>query len=130
MATVIKTESRKAKCPCCGTNVDANEMGRAGLTPEILEELGKQIRDRILEETFFLAKSVRRQMDPSATSTELVLSEKIDELRTEITEKQHKMNNTLAQIVGGTGKGEVAEMLTSEILRQLFPQDEFDTTTA
>jgi len=40
------------------------------------------------------------------------------------------MNSTLAQIVGGTGKGEVAEMLTSEILRQLFPQDEFDTTTA
>ena len=69
-------------------------------------------------------------MDPTATSTELAISEKIDQLRTELTEKQHKMNSTLAQIVGGTGKGEVAEMLTSEILRQLFPQDEFDTTTA
>jgi len=130
MATVIKTETRNAKCPCCGTNVDSNEMGRAGLTPEILEELGKQIRDRILEETFLLAKSVRRQMDPAATSMELVLTEKIDQLRTEVSDKQNKTNSTLAQIVGGTGKGEVAEMLTSEILRQLFPQDEFDTTIA
>ncbi len=75
MATVIKTESRKAKCPCCGTNVDSNEMGRAGLTPEILEELGKQIHDRILEETFVLAKSMSSQMDPAATSTEIVLKE-------------------------------------------------------
>ena len=130
MATVIKTESRKAKCPCCGTNVDANEMGRAGLTPEILEKLGRYIRDGILEEMLAIAESVKRQMSPSSTSTELVISEKIDQLRVELTEKQHKMNSTLAQIVGGTGKGEVAEMLTSEILRQLFPQDEFDTTTA
>ena len=130
MATVIRTESRKAKCPCCGTNVDANEMGRAGLTPEILEKLGRYIRDGILEEMLAIAESVKRQMSPSSTSTELVISEKIDQLRVELTEKQHKMNSTLAQIVGGTGKGEVAEMLTSEILRQLFPQDEFDTTTA
>ena len=130
MATVIKTESRKAKCPCCGTNIDANEMGRAGLTPEILEKLGRYIRDGILEEMLAIAESVKRQMSPSSTSTELVISEKIDQLRVELTEKQHKMNSTLAQIVGGTGKGEVAEMLTSEILRQLFPQDEFDTTTA
>ena len=130
MAAVIKTESRKAKCPCCGTNVDANEMGRAGLTPEILEKLGRYIHDGILEEMLAIAESVKRQMSPSSTSTELVISEKIDQLRVELTEKQHKMNSTLAQIVGGTGKGEVAEMLTSEILRQLFPQDEFDTTTA
>jgi len=130
MATIIRTESRKAKCPCCGTNVDANEMGRAGLTPEILEKLGRYIHDGILEEMLAIAESVKRQMSPSSTSTELVISEKIDQLRAELTEKQHKMNSTLAQIVGGTGKGEVAEMLTSEILRQLFPQDEFDTTTA
>ena len=110
MATVIKTESRKAKCPCCGTNVDANEMGRAGLTPEILEKLGRYIRDGILEEMLAIAESVKRQMSPSSTSTELVISEKIDQLRAELTEKQHKMNSTLAQIVGGTGKGEVAEL--------------------
>ncbi len=130
MATVIKTESRKTKCPCCGTNINANDLGRAGITPEILEKLGRYIHDGILEEMLAIAESVKRQMDPSSTSTELVISEKIDQLRAELTEKQHKMNSTLAQIVGGTGKGEVAEMLTSEILRQLFPQDEFDTTTA
>jgi len=130
MATVIKTESRKTKCPCCGTNVNANDLGRAGITPEILEKLGRYIHDGILEEMLAIAESVKRQMNPSATSTELAISEKIDHLRAELSEKQHKMNNTLAQIVGGTGKGEVAEMLTSEILRQLFPQDEFDTTTA
>jgi hypothetical protein len=130
MTTVLKTESKKAKCPCCGTNVDANDLGRAGLTPEILEKLGRYIHDGILEEMLAISESVKRQMNPSSTSTELVVSEKIDQLRAELTEKQHKMNSTLAQIVGGTGKGEVAEMLTSEILRQLFPQDEFDTTIA
>jgi len=130
MATVIKTESRKTKCPCCGTNVNANDLGRAGITPEILEKLGKYIHEGILEQMLTIADSVKRQMNPSATSTELVLTEKIDQLRTELTEMQHKTNSTLAQIVGGTGKGEVAEMLTSEILRQLFPQDEFDTTNA
>jgi hypothetical protein len=69
-------------------------------------------------------------MDPTATSTELAISEKIDQSFKILTDKQHKMNSTLNSIVGGTGKGEIAEMLTSETLRQLFPQDEFDTTTA
>ena len=130
MATVIKTESRKTKCPCCGTSVNSNDLGRAGITPESFEKLGRYIHDGTLEEMLAIAESVKRQMNPSATSTELAISEKIDQLRAELTEKQHKMNSTLAQIVGGTGKGEVAEMLTSEILRQLFPQDEFDTTSA
>jgi len=130
MATVIKTESRKAKCPCCGSNVDANDMGRPGLTPEILEELGRQIHDRVLEETFVLAKSVRRQMDPSATSTELVLKEALAEGFTEVSKPLNQMNKVLAQIVGGTGKGDIAELVTVDALRQLFPQDDFDTTTA
>jgi len=130
MATVIKTESRKAKCPCCGSNVDANDMGRAGLTPEILEELGRQIHDKVLEETFVLAKSTRRQMDPSATSTELVLKEALAEGFTEVSKPLNQMNKVLAQIVGGTGKGDIAELVTVDALRQLFPQDDFDTTTA
>jgi len=130
VATVIKTESRKAKCPCCGTNIDANEMGRAGLTPEILEELGKQIHDRVLEETFILAKSMRRQMDPSATSTELVLKEALAEGLTDLSKPLNQMSKAIAQLVGGTGKGEVAELLTVEALRQFFPQDEFDATLA
>ena len=130
MATVIKTESRKTKCPCCGTNVNANDLGRAGITPEILERLGRYIHDGILEEMLAIAESVKRQMNPSATSTELAITEKLDQSFNSLIEKQNQMNKTLAQIVGGTGKGEVAEMLTSEILRQLFPQDEFDATTA
>jgi len=130
MTSVIKTESRETKCPCCGTTVNANDLGRAGISPEILEKLGRYIHDGILEEMLAISESVKRQMSPSATSTELVISEKIDQLRAEFSEKQHKTNSTLAQIVGGTGKGEVSEMLTSEILRQLFPQDEFDTSLA
>lgn len=130
MATVIKTDSRKAKCPCCGTNVNANDLGRAGITPEIFEKLGRYIHEGVLEEMLSIAESVKRQMNPSSTSTELVISEKMDQLRAELSEKQQKMNSTLNSLVGGTGKGEIAEMLTSEILRQLFPQDEFDTTTA
>ena len=30
MTAVIKTESRKTKSPCCGTNVNPNDLGRAG----------------------------------------------------------------------------------------------------
>ena len=65
MTTVIKTESRKTKCPCCGSNVDANDLGRAGLTPEILEKLAMYIHDGRLEETFVIAESYKRQMNPS-----------------------------------------------------------------
>ena len=79
MATVIKNES--INCPCCGTDVDVKDIERRGLKNGILIELDKQIRDGILEETFALATSVRRQMDPSSTSTELAISEKIDQLR-------------------------------------------------
>jgi hypothetical protein len=130
MATVIKTDSRKAKCPCCGTNVDANDLGRAGITPEIFEKLGRYIHDGVLEEMLSIAESAKRQMSPSSTSLELVMTEKIDQLRAELSKEAQKTNSTLNHIVGGTGKGEIAEMLTSETLRQLFPQDEFDTTTA
>jgi hypothetical protein len=128
MATVIKNES--INCPCCGTDVDVKDIERRGLKNGILIELDKQIRDGILEETFSLAKAQRRIMDPTATSTELAISEKIDQSFKILTEKQHKMNSTLNSIVGGTGKGEIAEMLTSETFRQLFPQDEFDTKDA
>jgi hypothetical protein len=130
MATVIKTELRKAKCPCCGTHVDVNKMGRAGLTSEILEELGRQIHDGILEATFVLAKSTRRQMDPAATSTELVMEKTMSKGFAEICKPLNQMSKVIAQIGGGTGKGEVAELVTTEALRQFFPQDEFDTTNA
>jgi len=128
MATVIKNES--INCPCCGIDVDVKHIERRGLRNEVLIELDKQIRDGTLEETFTLAKSVRRQIDPASTSTELAISEKIDQKFNILTEKQHKMNGTLNSIIGGTGKGEIAEMLISETFRQFFPQDEFDTKNA
>lgn len=124
MATVIKNES--SKCPCCGTNVDTNDLGRAGLSPEILKELGKQIHDGILEETFAIAKSIRRQMDPSTTSIELAL---IDVIKDGL-KPLKPMSSLLVQTLGGTGKGDVAELQITEALRQLYPQDEFDTTSA
>lgn len=128
MATVIKNES--INCPCCGIDVDVKDIERRGLKNGILIELDKQIRDGTLEETFAFAKSMRRQIDPSSTSAELAISEKIDQAFKVITEKQHKMNGTLNSIVGGTGKGEISEMLISETFRQLFPNDEFDTKNA
>ena len=130
MATVIKTESRETKCPCCGTNVNVNDLGRAGITPETLERLGRYIHDGTLEEMLVIAESVKRQMNPSATSNELVIQKTMSEGFAELSKPLNQMSKTLAQIVGGTGKGEVAEMFTTEILRQLFPQDEFDATTA
>jgi hypothetical protein len=48
----------------------------------------------------------------------------------ELSKPLNQMSRTIAQIVGGTGKGEVAELLTTEALRQFFPQDEFDTSQA
>ena len=128
MATVIKNES--INCPCCGIDVDVKDIERRGLKNGILIELDKQIRDGTLEETFAFAKSMRRQIDPSSTSAELAISEKIDQAFKVITEKQHKMNGTLNSIVGGTGKGEIAETLISETFRQFFPKDEFDTKNA
>ena len=128
MATIIKNES--INCPCCGIYVDVKDIERRGLKNGILIELDKQIRDGILEETFAFAKSMRRQIDPSSTSTELAISEKLDQNFKVLTERQHKMNSTLNSIVGGTGKGEIAEMLISETFRQFFPQDEFDTKNA
>ena len=130
MTSVIKTETRKTKCPCCGTNVNANDLGRAGVTPEILEKIAKYIREGNIEEMFAIAESVKRQMDPSATSTELVIQETMAEGFAEMSKPLNQMSKAIAQIVGGTGKGEVAELLTTETFRQLFPQDEFDTTIA
>ena len=76
MATVIKNES--VNCPCCGTDVDVKHVERRGLKNEILKELDKQIRNGVLEETFVLAASVKRQIDPSSTGTELAICEKLD----------------------------------------------------
>ncbi len=121
MATVIKT--REVKCPCCGAKVNANDLGRAGLTPELLEKLGKYIYEGTLEEMFAMAESVKRQMDPSATSTQLVVKESIEEGFAEMCKPLNQMNKSIAQLTGGTGKGEAAELLTTEVLRQFFPQD-------
>ena len=130
MASIIKTETRKTKCPCCGTNVNANDLGRAGITPEVLEKIGKYIREGNIEEMFAIADSVKRQMDPSATSIELVLKEALTDGFAEMSKPLNQMKNVLAQMAGGTGKGEVAELLTVEALRQLFYQDDFDDTKA
>ncbi len=48
----------------------------------------------------------------------------------EMSKPLNQMSKAIAQIVGGIGKGEVAELLTTEAFRQLFPQDKFDITTA
>ncbi len=127
MATVIKT--REVKCPCCGAKVNANDLGRAGLTPELLEKLGKYIHEGTLEEMFAMGESLKRQMDPSATSIELVLQGGLAAGFAEMSKPLNQMSKAIAQIVGGTGKGEVAELLTTEVLRQFFPQDEFDGKT-
>jgi len=130
MATVIKTKPRERKCPCCGSAINANALGRAGLTPELLEKLGRYIHEHTLEEVFAIAESVKRQMDPSATSTELVIQEALADGFADMSKPLNQMSKAIAQIMGGTGKGEVAELLTVEALRQFVPQDEFDTTKA
>ena len=118
MATVIKNERLLLEVQ--------KDLGRAGLSPEILKELRKQIHDGTLEETFVIAKSIRRQIDPSTTSIELALKDVIkDELK-----PLKPMSRLLAQTLGGTGKGDVAELQITEALRQFYPQDEFDTTSA
>ncbi|MBT6647303.1 MAG: DUF2130 domain-containing protein [Thaumarchaeota archaeon] len=128
MATVIKNES--INCPCCGIDVDVKNIERRGLNNGILNELDKQIRDGILEETFSLAKALRRVMDPSATRNELVMKEELMKIETSLRKQLIPMSKTIAQLAGGTGKGDVAELRITEALRQFYSQDEFDTTSA
>jgi len=130
MATVVRIEQKKIKCACCGSLVKSSEFTKRGISTELLAKLDRDIRDNKLEETFILAQSARRQMDPSATSTELVIQETMAEGFAEVSKPLNQMSKIIAQIIGGTGKGEVAELLTVEALRQFFPQDEFDTTKA
>ena len=130
MATVLRTEQKKTKCACCGSLVKSSEFAKRGISLELLAKLDRDIRDNKLAETFVLAQSARRQMDPSATSTELVLKETLTEGFAEMTKPLNQMSKVIAQTMGGTGKGDIAELLTVEALRQFFPQDEFDTTKA
>ena len=128
MTTIIKNES--VHCPCCGINVDIKNMERRGLKNNILIELDKQIRDGLLEETFSLAKALRRVMDPSVTKSELVMKEEMMKIETSLRKQLIPMSKTIAQLAGGTGKGDVAELRITEALRQFYSQDEFDTTSA
>lgn len=130
MATVIRTEQKKTKCACCGTLVKSSEFTKRGISPELLTKLDRDIRDNNLAETFALAQSARRQMDPSATSTELVLKETLAEGFALISKPMNQINNSLTHLMGGTGKGDVAEIVTAERLRQAFKDDEFDTAEA
>ena len=130
MATVIRTEQKKTKCACCGTLVKSSEFSKRGISPELLTILDRDIRDNKLAETFALAQSARRQMDPSATSTELLVKETLTEGFALISKPMNQMNSAISQLMGGTGKGDVAEMVTAERLRQTFKDDEFNTAEA
>jgi len=130
MTTVVRTESRKTKCPCCGSTVKADELGRAGLTPELLEKLHRLIQEGTLEESLVIAESMKRQMDPAATSTTLSITEKLGEGFSSIVDKQNQTNRFLSELTGASGKGDVSEMFTAERLRQSFQEDEFDATEA
>ncbi len=130
MATVIRTEQKKTKCACCGTLVKPSEFTKRGISPELLTILDRDIRDNKLAETFALAQSARRQMDPSATSTELLVKETLTEGFALISKPMNQMNSAISQLMGGTGKGDVAEMVTAERLRQTFKDDEFNTAEA
>ena len=130
MATVVRTEQRKTKCPCCGTTVKADELGRAGLTPELLEKLRRLIQGGTLEETLIIAESSKRQMDPGSTSLELAITEKFTDGLSSIQQVQHQMYRDIVELKGGTGKGDIAEIMTTERLRQTFNADEFNTSEA
>ncbi len=130
MASVIKTQQRKTKCPCCGSTVKSDELGRAGLTPELLEKLRRLIQEHTLEETLMIAESSKRQMDPGSTSLELAITEKFTEGLGSIKDLQNQIYRDLAELKGGTGKGDIAEIMTTERLRQTFKDDEFNTAEA
>ena len=80
MAT-IPEETAKIKCFVCGSHAKIEDFGRLGEDINFLNLCTESISEGNFKETFLAGMSVRRQIDPTATSVELALTKAIAEAR-------------------------------------------------
>ena len=131
MAT-IPEQPQQIKCFACGSHAKIEDFGRLGEI-DFLNLVQKSVKDGTFQEIFHAGISVRRQMDPTATSTELAIHNAIKDVVGPLQVQQQKDSKILASMFAtnqGTGKGDLAELITAETLRQKFPDDEFETAQA
>ena len=126
---VVRTE--QVDCPICGQHTNIHDLGRAGLTTSQLMTIHQFVKDGTLGTMLTIAEYVSQRMDPTSTSIELSVSEALQDFSRMLGQKMDDTTKILSGIsekIGGTGIGEVTEMVINEDLRQAFPQDEFDAT--
>ena len=130
----VTTEATpKVKCFVCGSNSKIEDFGRLGEDVNFLNLCTEAIREGNFKETFLAGMSVRRQIDPTATSMELALTKAIAEANGPQTDEMKRLSKMVTSMYATnqqTGKGEMTEFVTAEILRQKFPDDSFDTKQA
>ena len=132
MAT-IPEETAKIKCFVCGSHAKIEDFGRLGEDINFLNLCTESISEGNFKETFLAGMSVRRQIDPTATSMELALTSAIATANGPQTDEMKRMSRMITSMYATnqqTGKGEMTEFVTAEILRQKFPDDSFDTKQA
>jgi hypothetical protein len=132
MAT-IPEETSKIKCFVCGSHAKIEDFGRLGEDVNFLNLCTEATKEGNFKETFLAGMSVRRQIDPTATSMELALTKAIAEANDPQTDEMKRLSRMITSMYATnqqTGKGEMTEFVTAEILRQKFPDDSFDTKQA
>jgi len=132
MAT-IPEETSKVKCFVCGSLGKIEDFGRLGEDVNFLNLCTEAIKEGNFKETFMAGMSVIRHIDPTSTSMELAIQKAIAESSGPQTDELKRLSRMVTSIYATnqqTGKGEMAEFVTAEILRQKFPDDSFDTKQA
>ncbi len=129
----MEVSTEQIECPVCGQYTNIHDLGRAGLTPEELMRIRQYIQDGVLGKMLTIADLVNRRIDPTTTSMELSFNETLEEFGTRHNDKLDQLARLLSGIsekIVGPGIGEVSEMIATEELRQAFPEDEFDRSSA
>jgi len=91
MAT-IPEETAKIKCFVCGSHAKIEDFGRLGEDINFLNLCTESINEGNFKETFLAGMSVRRQIDPTATSMELALTKAIAEANVPQTDEMKRMS--------------------------------------
>lgn len=128
---VVSTE--QMECPVCGQFTNIHDLGRVGLTPEELLRIRQYVKEGSLSKMLTIADMVNRRIDPASTSMELSFNETLVEYGNKHGDKLDQLIRLMGGIsekIVGPGIGEVSEMIATEELRQAFPEDEFDRSSA
>ena len=122
-------ETEQMPCPLCGNHADIHSFGRAGLSPERLQDFVAIVIQGQLPEVLNTWEMFRQRYDPESTSAELSTVKAIDSWGKRHEDQFREMNSRIGRMEStwnGIGKGKVSEILVANALRQLFPEDKFD----